>query len=706
MATKLRDQSAEMNRRARPLPLGCSKEQIPTRVGTNQTWRKQKSVITTLAFAVFILLPFIAKGVPESSKTVEMTDLVVIKAGGLTAPPPWAVIQRLLIKTMEEAAPVYLKRFTRAGGTVYGEGMVDDVYEMFFNWPLFFAMGGDEKLLHWALQEWSAITRQFTYQDAQVHKEFFANSDWFHISEGSMAFYDFGVADPTIPENVMRSRRFAGLYLNEDKDASNYDSKHRIIRSPFNGSQGPRFTAEVQDVKYRLDPQYGWSTLFPVVKDLEPNWSDTDPRRKQIQELFEKMVMSSDIPVNLPVTGLLTNAYLYTGEEKYKQWVLDYVEAWMERIRQNRGIIPDNIGSTGTIGENRQGQWWGGFFGWTSRYSVYMIYGALSVAAECAQLVSGDSRYLDLLRSQIDMLMKESVARDGQLLVPYKYGPKGWEDYRPMMIRDLAHLWHASMDAKDWDRIEKVRAGSKTGPPPYTDALLANPRPEIWKPDGIKSDWNRVESVGDRDDDNRTEFPRLQYYAGRNPDWPERILRADYEEVCRRMEFMRNDRRDIYSIVGDDLYPNNPVITKGLQQVTLGAPQTIYNGGLLRARVRYFDRDRRRPGLPPDVAALVEKLEADRTVLQLVNLSATESRNLIVQAGAFGEHSFTEVKYLDPQEGANQNAPVEKRIPVNKKYFAVQLPPASGINLDVGTRRFVNRPSYAFPWHGDKVPLR
>lgn len=172
------------------------------------------------------------------------------------------------------------------------------------------------------------------------------------------------------------------------------------------------------------------------------------------------------------------------------------------------------------------------------------------------------------------------------------------------------------------------------------------------------------------------------------------------------MEFMRNDRRDIYSIVGDDLYPNNPVITKGLQQVTLGAPQTIYNGGLLRARVRYFDRDRQRPGLPPDVAALVEKLEADRTVLQLINLSATESRNLIVQAGAFGEHLFTEIKYLDPQKAASQSGPVEKRISLNKKYFAVQLPPASGINLDIGTRRFVNRPSYAFPWHGDKVPLR
>ncbi len=104
-----------------------------------------------------------------------------------------------------------------------------------------------------------------------------------------------------------------------------------------------------------------------------------------------------------------------------------------------------------------------------------------------------------------------------------------------------------------------------------------------------------------------------------------------------------NDPRDVYTIKDDDLYPNNPVITKGLTQVTMGAPQTIYNGGLLRARVRYFDIDRARPGLPPDVAALVEKIEDKVTGIRLVNLSVKDTRNLIVQAGAFGEHEFMNV---------------------------------------------------------------
>ena len=50
----------------------------------------------------------------------------------------------------------------------------------------------------------------------------------------------------------------------------------------------------------------------------------------------------------------------------------------------------------------------------------------------------------------------------------------------------------------------------------------------------------------------------------------------------------------------------------------------MYTGGLLRATVRYFDADRTRPGLPPDVAALVDKLEADSAGIQLVNLNAGE----------------------------------------------------------------------------------
>jgi hypothetical protein len=133
--------------------------------------------------------------------------------------------------------------------------------------------------------------------------------------------------------------------------------------------------------------------------------------------------------------------------------------------------------------------------------------------------------------------------------------------------------------------------------------------------------------------------------------------------------------------------------------VVLGAPQSVYNGGLLRATVRYFDSDLGRPGLPRNVAALVDELKSDKAGIQLVNLDRTETRRLIVQAGAFGEHQFTEVRY---QEGDGAG---DRIASVDGKYFAVELPPSTSVRIEAGMQRFANDPTYAFPWHGDKIPV-
>ena len=123
---------------------------------------------------------------------------------------------------------------------------------------------------------------------------------------------------------------------------------------------------------------------------------------------------------------MVTHAYLQTGDQKYKQWVLEYVDAWLARIEANGGVIPDNIGPSGVVGEFRGGQWWGGFYGWNCYSGYNIMFHSIGIAAECAHLLSGDpkcaahthlvphsaasqllnvsfrrSRYLDLLRSQV-----------------------------------------------------------------------------------------------------------------------------------------------------------------------------------------------------------------------------------------------------------------------------------------------------------------
>ena len=669
-----------------------------------------------------------------------------IMATNIAPPPDWALLQRQLFGLITRAGDMATERYARPDGRVYHFFDVDDAYESRSMRGLFYALGGPERFLHIARREWDAITwlyseeRKLTDDDPkhptympQLRNEYWNlaipfNADWFHMGEGNQMLYDFGVADPSNPANRERARKFAAMYIGEDPEAPNWDPEHRIIRSPLHGGAGPMTSVRqhkgivhrggavsdhVHLVRHWLDRgsmgDFGHHNvledkpsteplvphfLYPAIKELEPRWYEDEARREEIIGLFDRMVLQGDEPSNLCTTALVTNAYLYTGDEKYKKWVLDYVRGWIERIHANDGIIPDNVGPTGKVGEQRDGQWWGGLHGWSSsNIAISRLFLGLIIAAECAHLLSGEDEYLELLRSQIRMLLDNAREEDGALVVPTSYGPEGWATYGEFLVRGgpthLVHLWHASMSEQDYEFVTRVRDGGPT-------------------------DWNELTLTGDRRGA-RTEGPRFQYYDGKNPGWPIQCLQGDYQQVAELIEVMEHDTRTVQQIIEDNAWPPNPVIVKGLVQTTMGTPATLYNGGILRATVRYFDADATRPGLPPDVAALVDKLSADKVGIQLVNTSSSQTRNLIVQSGAFGEHSFTDVKYEGTAISGDETNPkkrahaakitTEATAKVNGKHFAVSLPPLTSVRLDCGLRRFVNDPSYAFPWHGDKVPI-
>ena len=106
------------------------------------------------------------------------------------------------------------------------------------------------------------------------------------------------------------------------------------------------------------------------------------------------------------------------------------------------------------------------------------------------------------------------------------------------------------------------------------------------------------------------------------------------------------------------------------------------------------------------MAALVEKLEDKLTVVRLVNLSVSDTRKLIIQAGAFGEHEFLDVKFKESIQSDGKITISEKNVNVNNKFFEVELPPATTIILEMGTKRYVNKPGYAFPWHTTVIPSK
>jgi hypothetical protein len=618
----------------------------------------------------------------------------------------------------EQNAALVLEKHCAPGGMPYYADDVDDFYEIVCNWGLLYAMGARKQVFEDAMSIWNATTRTnvvprgnpvFKWMVPQIHNEYFCMApqedstwipgrrmvnEWHHQSEGNMAFYGFGLADPTVPELRDRAVRFANMYIGEDPEAPNWDPNHKIIRSPFPTSKGPVFEIAKENVMaylhgsravhgdYLFKEMGTMATLYPVVKEVEEGWWKTPARATEVVDTFNKVVLNGDIANNLAVCSLVTNAYLYTGEDHFKKWVLDYIEVWMDRIVKNSGIIPDNVGPTGVIGENRDGQWWGGLFGWSYYMGFNIMFHGLTAASECAQMMTGDSGYLDLLRSQLKVIADHSIkGDDGQRLVRYRHDHRGWvndSEYqhlgaKPMRGKDLGHLYHASLSSQDHELITFFRDGE------------------------VRRDWNDELGRGEKDDGD-SELARFQYYDGKNPDWPVRILRKELEHAVHSYQDLLNEHRSPQELVDDHMHPRHAVYTRALTQTMFGCPQTVYNGSLLRATVRYYDAQAQRPGLPPDTAAFVDELTPDAAGLQLVNLSPSATSDIILQAGAFGEHEFTEVTWQG--EGGDMTG---KR--VDERYLTIRLPPSTVIRLNLGLKRFTNQPSYAHPWHGDEVPV-
>ena len=172
--------------------------------------------------------------------------------------------------------------------------------------------------------------------------------------------------------------------------------------------------------------------------------------------------------------------------------------------------------------------------------------------------------------------------------------------------------------------------------------------------------------------------------------YPEAILNHNLSQVDARLTFMAEDDEDPASYGDAYFQRRNPITCEGLVQLTCGGPLPHYNGGLLVTRVRHFDAQQKRPGLPPDVGALVTKMTTDTMELKLVNLNTTEPREMVVQAGAMGEHNFTSARVSRGQD--------EYTVPIDGMYLHVHLPPYTQIDLVLEMQRFVNTPSYRHPW--------
>lgn len=606
--------------------------------------------------------------------TCGLAGVTAIELGTKQPPPAWAFWQRHLLRQLHPAALEFVRKYTRDDGTLVwrdewpGFDGSDDGYESFYNFPLYYVLGGPEQIHTLSRKLWDGVTRQFT-RYGQIYKEFDAHYDWMHHGESYTNFYFFGLADPTVKKDRERAIRFAGLYLNEDPEALNFDPERLIIRSPINGSRGPHFVNTAEDWITHRPILAGYPLPYDDIPGVTSSdaWND-DEKFERILEAMNRRMMRGDVPLNLTATSLMLNAYMYTADLKYKTWIEKYVAAWMQRAKQNHGILPDNVGLSGKIGETMDGKWWGGYYGWRWPHGLFNQLESTTIGATNAWLVSGDAGYLELPRGVLRLVESQGRQQGQHMAVPHRHGDDGWYDYRRMNPKYPIHLWFSSREKDDWRRVQQ----------------LSDP--------AERAHLNYHKGKGDSEN----LAPWLGFIGGKNPDYPVQILRSTYEETLRRLADIRQDdttpdQQDVHH-----WQQRNPVVLEGLVQTMLGGPNHIYHGGLLHVSLRYFDPQRRRPGVPPDVAALVERINPHGVSLKLVNLHSTESREVVIQGGAFGEHRITRVRQVE-------HYPFQFHT-VDNKFFLVRLGPGAVGRLEIGLKRFANRPSYAFPWHGDTIP--
>lgn len=388
---------------------------------------------------------------------------------------------------------------------------------------------------------------------------------------------------------------------------------------------------------------------------------------------------------------MVMNAYMHTGQEKYKRWVLDYIGAWRDRTEENGGIVPDNVGRNGKIGGEMNGKWYGGYYGWTWPHGFYFIADSLTIACENKALLTGDKDSAEWVRSQYNLMLERAIEKDGVLYIPQKKSEPGAVQEYNTGDRFLKRP-DKTTDNKDFTRLLEVDGWYEFSPLPQTQPI------HMWFMSRQQGDMDFICKTADKREQAEVKLNEFysKYQGGQDIGWlsflrgcfgdyPEKILQHNLKQSYTRMKEISEDTEPQENYTDSYLQKRNPITVEGLVHLTMGGPMPIYNGGLLNVSLIYFDAKEKRPGLPRDVAALISAINGDEITLTLCNLSNVNTGEIIIQAGAFGEHNFEAVSF----EGQNYS--------VNDNYFELCLGAGCVTELSIKMDRYKNPPAYR--WH-------
>ena len=185
---------------------------------------------------------------------------------------------------------------------------------------------------------------------------------------------------------------------------------------------------------------------------------------------------------------------MLTHEAKYKDWVLGYADAWIERAQANNGILPSNIGLDGKIGGATDGKWYGGVYGWSFSPVVPMTgkpedrnrVPRSFVGFMNAYLLSRRRRQISRCLAQDRRPFRRGARKivDGKMSTPRMYGDQGFYSFKPGNYNlNFLEIYHLSMKPSDRARAEETDwyhflEGKNPGYPGQGAARRPGPHPQ------------------------------------------------------------------------------------------------------------------------------------------------------------------------------------------------------------------------------------
>jgi len=537
-----------------------------------------------------------------------------VRVGRRVDAPSWARNQLEGLAAWERALEACLEKFVdeKTGTTCarFHHGTADDVAEAFAVWDHFIAIRGTLRLkrayvriceaLYEEMKQRRIFTKGFYRGDYDATAELGLASersrafykggyDAEHAGELLQFFYGALEMDPTNPTLVEAVRGVADVMMGPC-----YNPKTRLLRHEVLSSSGGM--GEPYDTVN--------NTIFMLA-----GWY----------------------------------AYLATGNEKYRTWVLEYTESWNQLADANGGVFPCTANSN--TREIPPAWWTGGFFPY--RGSVMVAVRGIHGWAPAVAFLD-PKRMKSSLRGVNGLLDALFSAQGGGLPANF--------------VRDGT-----------WKRSGSPYGIVKLADRPYVltfdDAAAKRLRTYYQKADGTEKrflQWANFTYFGGED---------LKFVAG---------LFANRKASGERL------RQRVQALTADPLPKSGDGIANytkkvGLEQAFVdGAFWGMYDngraGGAVTASVRYWRTDGRF-GLPDGVAALVRHVAKDRVRVLLYNNNENPAA-VRLTAGYYGQHRFDAVSLGDGKEAK-----------VGDRRLDVALPGKSLAQLDLGLTRYAYRPT-------------